>query len=176
MRTCAIQGRIDSAATASYKYLGSSIAQKEGSIEAYTNLGRYFMKYEKLDSAQTAFNNVLKETKNIFGAEAKYNMALIQYLKKDYKTSQKTIFELNDKFGAFEQWVVKGFVLLADSYVAQKDYFQAKATLQSILENYDGADIINVCKIKLGEIEVLEKAQKTETKKQIEQRIKSSEK
>jgi TolA-binding protein len=176
MRTCAIQGRIDSAATASYKYLGSSIAQKEGTIEAYTNLGRYFMKYEKLDSAVTAFNNVLKETKNIFGAEAKYNMALIQYMKKDYKTCQKTIFELNDKFGAFEQWVVKGFVLLADSYVAQKDYFQAKATLQSILENYDGADIIEVCKIKLGEIEVLEKAQKSETKKQIEQRIKSSEK
>lgn len=176
MRTCSIQGKIDSAATASYKYLGSSIAQKEGSIEAQTNLGRYFMKYEKIDSALAAFNTILKETKNIYGAEAKYNVALIQYLKKDYKSSQKTIFELNDKFGAFEQWVVKGFVLLADTYVAQQDYFQAKATLQSILENYEGADIVNACKIKLAEIDVLEKTQKSETKKLIDQRIKSSEK
>ncbi len=176
MRACSIQGKIDSAATASYKYLGSSIAQKEGSIEAQTNLGRYFMKYGKIDSALNAFNFVLKETKNIYGAEAKYNVGLIQYLKKDYKNCQKTIFELNDKFGAFEQWVVKGFVLLADSYTAQQDYFQAKATLQSILENYEGADIVNACKIKLAEIEVLEKSQKTENKKQIEQRIKTSEK
>ncbi len=176
MRACSVQGRIDSAAAVSYKYLGSSIAQKEGSIEAQTNLGRYFMKYEKLDSAQNAFNIVLKETKNIYGAEAKYNIGLIQYMKKDYKNCQKTIFELNDKFGAFEQWVVKGFVLLADTYTAQQDYFQAKATLQSILENYEGADIVNACKIKLAEIEVLEKTQKSESKKQIEQRIKTSEK
>jgi TolA-binding protein len=176
MRACSIQGKIDSAATASYKYLGSSIAQKEGSIEAQTNLGRYFMKHEKTDSALIAFNAVLKETKNIYGAEAKYNVALIQYFKKEYKNCQKTIFELNDKFGAFEQWVVKGFVLLADTYVAQQDYFQAKATLQSILENYDGAEIVNACKIKIAEIEILEKSQKSESKKQIEQRIKSTEK
>lgn len=176
MRTCSVQGKIDSAAFASQKYLTSSIAQKEGSIEAQTNLGRYYMKYKKLDSAQIAFNTVLKETKNVYGAEAKFNIAQIQYLKKDYKTAQKTIFELNDKFSAFEQWVVKGFVLLADTYKAQEDYFQAKATLQSILDNYDGEEIRAICKEKITEIDALEKESKSDTRKQIEQRIKQSEK
>jgi len=33
---------------------------------------------------------------------------------------------------------VKGFILLADIYVAEDDYFQARATLQGIQEAYDG--------------------------------------
>jgi tetratricopeptide (TPR) repeat protein len=176
MRSCSIRGLIDSAAYASQKYLGSPIAQKDGVIEAQTNLGRYYIKYNQFDSAQTAFNAVLKETKTIYGAEAKYNIAFIQYQKKDYKNAQKTIFELNDKFGAFEQWVVKGFILLADTYTAQKDYFQAKATLQSIIENTDDPEVLKTCKAKINEIVELEKVQKSDSRKQIEQRINSREK
>lgn len=176
MRTCANQGKMDSAAQTSMRYLGSGIAQKEGIIEANIFIGRYYLKNINLDSAQVAFNIVLKENKGIYGAEAKYNLAAIQYLRKDYKGSQKTIFELNDKFSAFEQWVAKGFVLLADTYVKQKDYFQAKATLQSLIENYDGKDIVDQCKLKLQEIESIEEQQKMDNQKQIEQRIKQSEK
>lgn len=176
MKTCAYQGKLDSAAFASQKYLNSGVAQKDGIIEAQTYLGRFYMAHQKTDSAQIAFNAVLKETKNIYGAEAKYNIALIQYLKKEYKNAQKTIFELNDKFGAFDTWVVKGFVLLADTYIKQNDLFQAKATLQSILDNYEGQDIIDQCKLKLAEIIELEKAQKAEAQKQIDQRIKQNEK
>lgn len=176
MRTCANQGKNDSAAFTSMRYLGSGIAQKEGIIEANTFIGRYYIKTEQLDSAQVAFSTVLKENKTIFGAEAKYYMAYIQYQRKDYKGAQKTIFELNDKFSAFDQWVAKGFVLLADTYTKQKDYFQAKATLQSLIENYDGKDITDLCKQKLIEVEALEEQQKAESQKQIEQRIKQSEK
>ncbi|MCF8255259.1 MAG: tetratricopeptide repeat protein [Bacteroidia bacterium] len=176
MRTCSYLNKVDSAAFASIKYINSGIAQKEGLIEAQTFVGRYYMKQSYLDSAQTAFTQVLKETKNIYGAEAKYNIALIQYKRKEYKTAQKTIFELNDKFSGFDNWVAKGFVLLADTYIQQKDYFQAKATLQSLIDNYDGEDILNECKTKLTEIAELENSQKKESQKQIEQRIKQSEK
>ncbi|MDZ4666588.1 MAG: tetratricopeptide repeat protein [bacterium] len=176
MRTCANQGKIDTAAYVSMRYLTSGIAQKEGSTEANIFIGRYYIKYGNLDSAQTAFNLVLKDNKNIYGAEAKYNIAYIQYQRKEYKAAQKTIFEINDKFSAFDQWVAKGFVLLADTYISQKDYFQAKATLQSLIENYEGKDILDQCKTKLTEIAALEEDQKTNTQKQIEQRIKQSEK
>lgn len=176
MRTAAYMNKIDTAALASTKYLNSGIAQKDGIIEAQTYLGRYYMLHGKQDSALTAFNAVLKETKNIYGAEAKYTIALIQYNRKEYKAAQKTIFELNDKFSAFDSWVAKGFVLLADTYIKQNDLFQAKATLQSIIDNYDGQDILSQCKAKLNEIADMEKSQKQESQKQIEQRIKQSEK
>lgn len=176
MRTCAYQGKSDSAAFASMRYLSSGVSLKDGIIEAQTYIGRYYFKQNQLDSAQIAFNAVLKETKNIYGAEAKYNIANIQYLRKEYKNAQKTILELNDKFSAFEAWIAKGFVLMADCYIRQNDLFQAKATLQSIIDNYDGQDIIDQCKLRLAEIAELEKKQKSESQKAIEQRIKQSEK
>jgi TolA-binding protein len=176
MRTCAFQNKQDSAAIASMRYLSSGVALKEGIIEAHTYAGRYYMSHWQWDSAVISFQAVLKETKNIYGAEAKYSIAYIQYQKKEYKSAQKTIFELNDKFNAFDVWVAKAFVLLADTYIQQNDLFQAKATLQSLIDNYDGKEIIDQCKSRLAIIEDLESKQKSESKKQIEQRIKQSEK
>jgi hypothetical protein len=42
----------------------------------------------------------------------------------------------------YDYWIAKTFILLADDYVALKDNFQAKATLQSVLDNYKGTDEI----------------------------------
>jgi TolA-binding protein len=42
----------------------------------------------------------------------------------------------------YDYWVTKTFILLADNYVALKDTFQAKATLQSVIDNYKGDDDI----------------------------------
>ncbi len=175
MRSSSLQGKTDSAAQASLKYLNSGIAQKEGITEAHLNLGRYFILHNKPDSAYTEFAIVVKETKNIYGAEAKYNMALIQYLRNEYKTVQKTIFELDDQFGAFDSWVAKGFILLADTYIKLNDAFQAKATLQSLIDNYDGPEIREIAKVKLEEIIAMEKKQKADSEKQVEQRIKQKE-
>jgi hypothetical protein len=47
--------------------------------------------------------------------------------------------------------VAKTYILIADNYVAMKDIFQAKSTLQSILENYENKedDILSLAKEKL---------------------------
>ncbi|PTQ94124.1 tetratricopeptide repeat protein [Mucilaginibacter yixingensis] len=81
-------------------------------------------------------------TKTVAAAEAKYNLALVQYQRRQYKTSQKTCFDLVKELSAYDYWVAKAFILLADNYVALKDNFQAKATLQSVIENYKGNDDI----------------------------------
>jgi len=36
-----------------------------------------------------------------------------------------------------DYWVAKTYILIADNYFAMKDIFQAKSTLQSVIENYD---------------------------------------
>ncbi|MBS1503841.1 MAG: hypothetical protein JST32_17360, partial [Bacteroidetes bacterium] len=81
-------------------------------------------------------------TKTIAAAEAKYNLANIEYLKGHYKTSQKTCFDLVKELPNYDYWVAKTFILLADDYKALKDNFQAKATLQSVIDNYKGKDDI----------------------------------
>ncbi|TZF84700.1 tetratricopeptide repeat protein [Pedobacter sp. BS3] len=105
------------------------------------------------DSALKLYKAVEGNSKTVSAAEAKYNIALLQYQKGDYKTSQKTAFELINKMPSYDYWVAKSFILLADNYVALKDEFQAKSTLQSIIDNYKGDDdILPTAKEKLEQL------------------------
>ncbi|MGN6179571.1 MAG: tetratricopeptide repeat protein, partial [Mucilaginibacter sp.] len=95
----------------------------------------------------------IANTKTVAAAEAKYNIANIDYLKHRYKTSQKACFELVKDMPNYDYWVAKTYILLADDYVGLKDAFQAKATLQSIIDNYKGNDdVLPTAKQKLSQL------------------------
>lgn len=109
----------------------------------------------KADTAMAvkAFNNVSSKTKTVAAAESKYNLAAIQYAKRDYKASQKSCFDLINNMPSYDYWVAKSFLLLADNYVALKDNLQAKSTLLSLIDNYEGKDeIVATAKDKLQKI------------------------
>lgn len=115
--------------------------------------GKAYLLKADTAAAVKAFNNVVAKTKTLAAAEAKYNLAHIQYLKKDYKTSSKTCFDLINNMPSYDYWVAKSFILLADNYVALKDNLQAKSTLLSIIDNYEGNDeIVPTAKEKLEKI------------------------
>jgi tetratricopeptide (TPR) repeat protein len=104
-------------------------------------------------AALTEFNYTLTNTKTVAAAEAKYNIANIQYLKGNYKASQKTCFDLVKELPNYDYWVAKTYLLLADNYLGLKDEFQAKATLQSIIDNYKGDDdILTLAREKLNKL------------------------
>ncbi|RFZ82135.1 outer membrane protein assembly factor BamD [Mucilaginibacter terrenus] len=113
--------------------------------------GRAYLMKADTASAITEFNFTLKNTKSVAAAEAKYNLANIEYQRGKYKASQKTCFELTKEMPNYDYWVAKTYILLADNYAALKDTYQAKATLQSIIENYKGNDdILPTAKQKLA--------------------------
>jgi len=112
----------------------------------------YLMKADTANAVK-AFTSVVGKTKTLAAAEAKYTIAEIQYKKRDYKTSQKTCFDLINNMASYDYWVAKAFILLSDNYVALKDNLQAKSTLLSIIDNYDGKDeIVATAKEKLEKI------------------------
>ncbi|MDP2413873.1 tetratricopeptide repeat protein [Daejeonella sp.] len=94
---------------------------------------------------------IVDSTQTVTGAEAKYIMAELQYKKRDYKKSLATAFDLTNKMPSHDYWVAKTYILIADNYVAMKDIFQAKSTLQSIIENYENKedDILTLATEKL---------------------------
>jgi TolA-binding protein len=104
-------------------------------------------------TALMELNYTIANTKTVAAAEAKYNIALVEYAKGRYKTSQKTCFDLVKQYPNYDYWVAKTYILLADDYTALKDKFQAKATLQSILDNYKADDdILPTAKAKLNSL------------------------
>ena len=125
--------------------------EEKNSVDLYA--GKAYLLKGDTEQAVKAFNSVVSKTKTLAAAEAKYNLAAIQYEKKDYKTSTKTCFDLINNMPSYDYWVAKAFILLSDNYVALKDNLQAKSTLLSIIDNYEGKDeIVATAKEKLQKI------------------------
>lgn len=142
----------DTAAIYAIKYMNSGLTNKDGLLDANLILGRYYTNKNQFDSAILSWNYITKETKNVYAAEAKYNMALIQFNRKEYAAAKKTVFEIAEKFASYDVWYEKSYLLLAEVYYAQKDYFQAKATLQSLVENLDEGENKTIASNRLKQI------------------------
>ncbi len=130
--------------------------------KASVYMGKSAMAQGDYETAKDEFINTLNTAQDEYGAEAKYLLAEIFYLNKDYKTSTETLFELNSSFAAYTEWVGKSYLLISDNYEAKGELFQAKRTLQSLTENFPLQHIKDQAK------EHLKKIEDAELKKQIQ--------
>jgi TolA-binding protein len=130
------------AATLSYchKVLNQEGVAPEDIVAANFYSAKMYFAANETDSAVQFFEKTLELTDNIMAAEGKYHLALIQFNNNDFKASQETCFEIIKQTPSYYDWIVKSYILLADNYAATDDVFQAKATLQSIVDNYEGED------------------------------------
>lgn len=149
--------KFDDAITYSQKILGQDKATPEQINEAHLIYGKCAMETSDLTTAANEFKAISKITNSAIGAEAKYSIAHIAHLQNNFKESQKKCFEVINQVPAYDYWVAKSFILLADNYLALKDTFQAKHTLKSIMENYeknpdDAEDLKSVAKQKYDAI------------------------
>ena len=128
-------------------------SSQEDKLRAGLYTGKAYLMNGDTTAAMKELTEVSSKAQTVTAAEAKYTLARLQYLKGDYKTSQKTAYEVINKMPSHDYWVAKSFILLADNFIAEKDEFQAKSTLQSVIENYEGKDdIIPTAKEKLEKL------------------------
>ncbi|MBX2966670.1 MAG: tetratricopeptide repeat protein [Cyclobacteriaceae bacterium] len=126
-------------------------------------LGKSAMAQGKYDAAKDEFINTLNTAQDEFGAEARYLLGEIFYQTGDHKQCYETLVGMDAKFGAYQEWVGKAFLLLADNFVAMGNSFQAKATLQSLIDNFPLEPIKITAKDKLAKIEATELQQRKQT-------------
>ncbi|TDN39223.1 tetratricopeptide repeat protein [Hymenobacter sp. UV11] len=89
-----------------------------------------------LDQAATELAaTVAAAPSDVNGAEAQYTLAEVLFKQKKYDEAITEAFKVNSNYSAYEQWQGRAFLLLADVYTAQRDIFQARATLNSIIDN-----------------------------------------
>ena len=126
----------------------ASLIMEQGNItvnatyQAALYLGKAAMQQGKNQEAVDYFNQVLATSQDSYAAEAQYLIAKIYYENAEYNRSLESLFTLNKQFSTYQAWVNQGFLLIADNYLALNELFQAKATLQSIIENAQDAAII----------------------------------
>ena len=87
------------------------------------------------DQAINSFKSVVQLNKAALAAEARYEIANCWFLLNKLTESEKAAFETINKSGSYDYWITKAYILLGDIYFKQKDYFNAKATFQSVVDN-----------------------------------------
>ncbi len=145
--------RTDDAGKAADKVLKNPDANADLKLEAGLVAAIGALARNELDVAYTKFKAVAKDSKSATGAEAKYNMAYIKHLQKKYSEAESEVFDLAKKFASYDYWKAKGFILLGDVYVQLDDRFQAKTTLQSVIEHCTYPELVEEARRRLAIIE-----------------------
>jgi hypothetical protein len=96
-------------------------------------------------------NQLIEVDNNSDGAEAMYMLIYLTYLDDSLDLAEKMIFEMTDDFSN-DYFIAKAFILLADIYLSKGNSFQSKATLESIIDNYNGQDLKLIAKEKREKI------------------------
>ncbi|ULQ57992.1 tetratricopeptide repeat protein [Flavihumibacter rivuli] len=115
-------------------------------------LGRSAQFARNYEMAISYYKSVVGLNKGAYAAEARYEIANCQVGQNRLKDAEKSAFEVINKSGSYEMWVTKAYILLGDIYLKQKDYFNAKATFQSVLENAGIPELKEEAQRKLNQV------------------------
>jgi TolA-binding protein len=104
------------------------------------------------DLAIANYKSVVLLNKAALAAEARYEIANSWFTVNKLNDAEKAAFEVINKSGSYDYWVTKAYLLLGDVYYAQKDYFNAKATFQSIVDNSINPELKGEAQTKLNKV------------------------
>ncbi|RAJ05089.1 tetratricopeptide repeat protein [Chitinophaga skermanii] len=138
--------------------LSSSNISTDDQIIGHYYLGKAQQTKAAYDEAIAEYKIVIGMTKSEIGADSRYSIANCYFLKNDLATAEKAAFDVIKNTPSYENWIAKTYILLGDIYAKQKDYFNAKATYQSVAENCPIPEFKNEAKDKLAKVEAEEKA------------------
>ena len=109
----------------------------------------------EFDEALADFRKTATEAVSSEGAESKYRVAEILFMKGSIEESEKVVTQFISQNSPHQYWMAKMFLLLADIGIKKGDNLQARATLQSLKEYYTISDdgILDEVKLKLSSLE-----------------------
>ena len=83
----------------------------------------------------------------------------IVYESGNYTATEQALFEFIQAYANYDAWKHRAFLLLVDTYIELADWFQARATAESILEYVQVESIRSAAISKLTTIDELEWAE-----------------
>ena len=109
-------------------------------VESRYYKAKAYLGLKETQKALPELIELAKDTRIVYGAEAKYLLAQTYYDTKELDKAEKEVLDYIQKGTSHSYWLARGFVLLSDVYVAKGDNFQAKQYLESLQHNYKNTD------------------------------------
>jgi tetratricopeptide (TPR) repeat protein len=127
-------------------------ASQDDKVLSYMVLARSLQEGAGYAEAISAYRNVLPINKAMYAAEARYRIAECYYLQNDWKNAEKSALETIKTSGSYDSWITRSYILLGDISWKQKDYFNAKATFTSVVDNTKDSELKKEAEIKLQQV------------------------
>lgn len=106
----------------------------------------------------SALGSLGQSNNGLIAAEARYLSAERLLKSGKLKEAEAAASSNIKKSAGYEYWVVKTYLLLSDILIAEKDYFNARATLQSVAQNARIPELKAQAARRLDELKTLEKS------------------
>lgn len=87
------------------------------------------------NGAVASFKSAASINKTAWGAEARFEIAQCYFTLNNMVNAEKSALAVIKETGSYDLWVTKSYILLGDIFLQQKDYFNAKATYESVSKN-----------------------------------------
>lgn len=126
--------------------------------EAQLYKAKALQRNNKLEEAKALYQVIDKKNIGLASAEARYRVAEILLAQKQLKEAETQASYAAQASGGSDYWVVRSYLLIADILTEQNDYFNAKATLQSIISNNSSKEVKEEATKKLDHVKQLEKS------------------
>ena len=116
---------------------------------AYLVLGKSQQINNDCAAAIASFKSCATINKTAWGAEARYEIANCQFTQNNLTAAEKAALATIKETGSYDLWVTKSYILLGDVFLQKKDYFNAKATYESVAKNAAIVELKNEAQQKL---------------------------
>ena len=130
---------------------------EQSKYEALMVKGNAAILSKKYEEASSFFDQLSKATNIETVAEAHYKLAEILMLQNKLTEAESAANKAIQQSTNSHFWNTKSYLLMVDIFIAQKDYFNAKATLQSIIKNVKFDALKKEAISKLEQVKTLEK-------------------
>lgn len=122
--------------------LANSRLLPETATELHYYRAKAYMNLDKDEQAIDDLRVLAKDTRNVYGAEAKYMLAQLYYDIRQYDHAEKEVLDYINVSTPHSYWLARSFILLADVYMTNERYIEAKQYLISLRQSYSADDDI----------------------------------
>lgn len=136
LRSAAAMARHDDVVGLSGNVLAYDKLPAEQERETRLHLAHSLLALQRTDAAIVELSTLAQAPQTNEGAEANYLLANLYLNSNKFDKCEEQVMHFAEINTPHQYWLAKSFVVLADLYAKQDNFFQAKATLQSIIDGY----------------------------------------
>ena len=104
-------------------------------------IGKSYLDKNEINDGVDYLLSTINLAKDVSGAEAQYLLANLFYEQNQLNQALETLYLLNENFPEFNYWRNKSYLLIAKIFIKSEEIFQAKATLESLIDKTSNKEI-----------------------------------